>query len=206
MVLESESALREIASIRHFITRGRRSRAKGGWHLIGVGLLFGSASVCHWSLQNGLLPLPKHSVAYLWGAAAILTIALSVVLNEKSPKGTTADVVYRATRQSVLLVVILSWLLICLTSWRFQNSDIMEVIAPTAATLNGGYWLIFSALQERHTLRWVPYLSFVAAIVLALMLWTPHFYLVNAIACFGLLVVPGLYLKQSIPPSEAEED
>jgi hypothetical protein len=205
MLLESESALRELVRIRKIMARARRSRAKGGWHLIGVGLLFGLASLYHWALQNSLLPFPKGSLPYVWAAAALLTIPLSLVLNSKSPRGTTADYVYRAARLSVLAVVISLWLLICIASWRFQNGDIMEMIGPTAAILNGGFWLVFASVQERRPLLWVPVLSFVVAIALAFLLRSKHFYLATAIMFFVLFVVPGIYLRRPIPPSDAEE-
>jgi hypothetical protein len=206
MVLESEAALREIVNIRDFMTRGRRSHARGGWLLIGVGLLFGAASLCHWAMHTGLLLLPTNTARFVWGAAALLVVALSLVLNAKTPHGTTADYVYRATRSSVLAVAILLWLLISIAAWRFQNGDLMEMIGPAAAIMNGGFWLIFSSVQERRLLRWVPLLSFIAAIALAFLLRTKHFYLANAIVCFVLFVLPGIILSRAVAASEAEKD
>jgi hypothetical protein len=206
MALEAESALREIAFIKDLVERGRRTSATGGWLLIGVGGLFCSASLYHWAVQNRFLALPEDSAGFAWYAAGILTAVLSMALNSRTPRGTTADYVYRATRLSVFAVVFLLTAALAIASWRFRNGDMMELIGPIVATLNGGFWLIFASVQERSPYRWVPVASFAAAIVLAFLLQTEHFYLANAISLFILQVVPGILITRSVATAGTERD
>ncbi|MEJ0023361.1 MAG: transcriptional regulator [Alphaproteobacteria bacterium] len=197
MVLETESALRDIAFFKAIFERGRLSTAKGAWLLIVVGSLFFSASLFHWAFQNGFLALPRYSIAIAWGAAAAVTVLFSLMLNAKTPHGTTADFVYRATRWSVIIVSVLLWGVVSVASWRFRDPDIMELAGPVIYALNGGFWLILLAVTERKSLRWVPIVSFAAPLALAFLFRTKHFYLANAVACFCLLVVPGIMMKLS---------
>jgi LytS/YehU family sensor histidine kinase len=206
MVSETESALEEIAFVRRLVERGRQSDARGGGLLIGIGVCFAAASLFHWGTMAGLIAAPVVMLRLVWMAAAIFSVVLAVVLNARTPRRTTADNVYNATRVAIWASIITLWIVLGIAGWRFQNADITELAAPLIFALNGGFWFIFSSVQERRSLRWVPILSFAAAVGLALLCRTPHFYLANAVAFLALFVLPGLAMRLRNRTVEAHEN
>ncbi|HWA22031.1 MAG TPA: hypothetical protein VG735_06515 [Caulobacterales bacterium] len=196
MATEAQTVLKDIAFVKALVERGGKSDAKGGGLLIGVGSLCGTASLFHWCVQNNLLALPMESVRLGWIAAVVLSVILAAALNARTPLRTAPDNIYSAARLGVLMAIATLWLVLGLAAWRFHNPNIMELAVPTVFALGGGFWVVFSSVQERKQLRWVPVGDFAAAIGLAFMLGSQHLYLANALALFALFVVPGIVLRR----------
>lgn len=173
--------------------------------LIAVGALFGGASLFHWSVQSHLLALPVQSARIGWIAAGIFTAILATVLAYREPRRTAPDGLYRAARLGILAAIVILWFVLGVAALRFRNPDLIALAAPMVFTLSGGFWVIFSSVQARRQLRWVPVGAFAAAIWLAFLLGTQYLYLVNALALFALFVVPGIVLRQGGSPAQVRE-
>jgi hypothetical protein len=196
MATEAQTLLKDIAFVKALVERGGKSDAKGGGLQIGVGSLCGTASLFHWSVQNDILALPMDSARLGWVAAVVLSVILAAALNARTPLRTAPDNIYRAARLGILTAIASLWILLSVAAWRFHNPNIMELAVPMVFALGGGFWVIFSSVQERKQLRWVPVGNFAAAIGLAFLLGSQHLYLANALALFALFVVPGIVLRR----------
>lgn len=198
MATEAQTVLKDIAFIKALVERGGQSDAKGGGLLIGVGSLCGAASLFHWSVQNDLLALPMESARLGWIAAVVLCVILAAALNARTPLRTAPDNVYRAARRGIVMAIAVLWAVLGVAAWRFHNPNLMELAVPMVFALGGGFWVIFSSVQERNQLRWVPVGDFAAAVGLAFLLGSQHLYLANALALFALFVVPGIVLRRRV--------
>jgi hypothetical protein len=192
---QTETALEDIAFLRTLAEQGRETPMRGGESMITSGLLFGAASLFHWTLQNRLIDLPMADVNYAWIGAAGLFAIVSVVTRLRHRGGNAKARTAQAAGTGMAIAVYVLLFVFTFATWRLQNLAIMELFSATLFGLFGAFWAVTSTVVEKPVFRWISAGCFLAAIVVSTLVGTAHIYLVNGIAMLTLFVVPGVILK-----------
>ena len=115
MTENTEDPAADIAWMRRLAEEGAQAPMRGNSLLMFGGLLYGIASLFHWAIVVGLLPLGENQVWIGWAAATVgYWIILAVTIPRLRPAGvsTTAN---RAVRPAVSPM---NWRSRCSRAWR----------------------------------------------------------------------------------------
>ena len=193
----------DIAFMKALAEEGRSAPMRGGLILVAAGLLFGAASLVHWSIATGVLNVPPISLLLTWlAAAALFFVALTVIsrrLRNQPGANTTGNrasgIAWAAAGWSIFAIGIAFFI----ASARNDQWIIMDLYAPVVVALYGGGWAVTASMTRTKWLWWVSIGSFAAAAGLGWLAGDADIYLAYAAALFLLAFVPGLVLARREP-------
>lgn len=198
MNANAEDPAADIAWMRRLAEEGGQAPLRGGSILMAGGLLYAAASLFHWTLLAGLVPLSIETTWIGWGGA---TIAFWGVLAVVVPRLKRSEGTYtHANRAAGIAWSGMGWgiftlfVAMAVLAWRMG-----EAAAPTLYALMPSVILVFygvgwavSAVMFRSRTMWIlSFASFAAAPVLAGLAETAALYLAYAAALVGLMGLPG---------------
>lgn len=198
MTHETETSAADIAWMRRLAEEGATAPMQGASILMAAGLLYGLASLFHWGLATGVLPLGLDSTWIGWvGATLIFWGVLAVVI----PRLKRAEGTYtHANRASGIAWSGMGWGIFALfvsmgvLGWRIgaEATPTLYVLIPSVILVFYGVgWAVSGAMFKSRTMWILSIASFVAAPVLAAFAETNALYLAYAAALFGLMALPG---------------
>ncbi|WP_428151561.1 hypothetical protein [Brevundimonas sp.] len=193
----------DIAWLKNLAAEGAATPMGGGGILMAAGLIFGLASIAHWTVASGLIDQPPPAFSFLWiGATVLFLCVLTAVIQRSRGSGGVKTAVDRATR-SVWSAV--GWGIftlfgsIALIAWRVgEQSLVLLSLSPSIIMVFYGLgWAVSAAMTRSKPLTWLAGASFLAAPLLALLANQPSLYLGYAACLFLLMAVPGFLLMRA---------
>lgn len=194
----------DIAYLRSLAEEGVRSPVHGGSILFAAGLIYGTASLLHWAVAAGLLPLDASAYGVVWGVAVLVFIAALIILIGRLKR--MGGVETAANRAFGIVWSGLGWGIFALfTSWivaqlvRGGEVDMaaMALLIPSIImAFYGVGWAVTATMLRDKGLWLLAFASFAAAPALALISGSTEQYLAYAAALFGLMALPGFLLMQ----------
>jgi hypothetical protein len=194
----------DIAWLRNLAEEGARTPMRGAAILLAAGLIFGLASVVHWTVASGLLDLPSTTFNLLWlGATGVFLVVVTVanlMLSRASGVTTTANRAIGAVWTGVGTGIFALFTSLAIIGIRLEAGvapAMLTLIPPAIMVFYGIGWAVSAAMQKSRWLGWLAAASFVAAPLLALLAGQSVQYLGYAGCLFGLMAVPGFLLMRS---------
>lgn len=195
----------DIAWLRNLAAEGANTPPQGGSILCASGLIWGTASLAHWGIISGLIPVDSSGYGAVWGIALLVFfVTLIVLIRRLKSQG---GVETAATRAFGSVWQALGWgifslftSLILLDVGRSGEANMAEwslVIPSFIIAFYGMGWAV-SATVLRQKMLWVLAIgSFIAAPILALLSSSTFQYLAYAAALFLLMALPGYLLMRA---------
>ncbi|WGM32351.1 hypothetical protein [Brevundimonas sp. NIBR11] len=200
---DSRDDAADIAWLRNLAAEGASNPMGGGSILMAAGLIFGVASIVHWSVAAGLVELAPQAFSILWlGAVVVFLGTLSFLIYRKKQAGgvtTAADRASRAAWSAVGWGIFALFSSIAVVATRIGiESLILLSLAPSIIMVFYGLgWAVSAAMTRSKMLAGLAAASFVAAPLLALLTDQPALYLAYAAALFLLMALPGYLLMRA---------
>lgn len=199
-----EDPAADIAWMRRLAEEGAQVPMQGNSLLMFGGLLYGVASLFHWAVITGALPLAENQ---LWIGWVVATVAYWIILAVTIPRlRRTAGVNTTANRAMGIAWSGMGWgifamfLTITVLGLRLGEPVLegMYVLIPSMIMVFYGVgWAVHATMQRSRTLWWLSLGSFAAAPLLALFAGTAEQYLAYAAALFLLMALPGFLLMRA---------
>lgn len=203
-----EDPAADIAWMRRLAEEGGQEPMRGASLLMFGGLLYGLASLLHWSIIADLLPLGENQVWTAWvGATVLYWIVLAVTL-PRLRHG--AGVSTAANRAAGIAWSGMGWgifamfLTITVLALRLGESVLegLYVLIPSMIMIFYGVgWAVHATMFRSRPLWMLSLGSFAAAPVLALFAGSAEQYLAYAAALFLLMALPGWLLMHAAKPA-----
>lgn len=195
----------DIAWLRSLAEEGAKTPPQGGAILFAAGLIWGTASVAHWFIITGLLPVDPAGYGLVWGVALLVFFAtLFVLIRRLKARGGVETAANRAFGSvwSALGWGIFSLFsaLILLDVGRTGEADLAEwsLAVPSIIMAFYGMGWAVSATMLRQRMLWLLAIgAFIAAPILALISGSPGQYLAYAAAMYLLMALPGYLLMRA---------
>jgi hypothetical protein len=192
---ETSSLKDDISFLRSLAELGRDRPLGGGVWLVAGGAIFGSAALISWLEMTGLLAFGI-PVQLVWLGALVLAFGahwlLSVRFGGLKAAGPSTRAFAMAWSGVGIGILVLA-LVNALAFWRYQNSIVLALEAPTYICLYGIAWFVSSALVRRWWFLGVAIACFAFSIVLVLLPY-PTAMLGFAVAIICTAFMPGVYL------------
>lgn len=193
----------EIAYIKSLAEEGRRTPYLGGGILIAAGVIFGLASLLHWSVAIGVLAIPPVGYAVIWiGAMALFFACLFVLIGRHRGRPGAGSLVNQATGAAwmgVGLLIFVMSLSIAVISWRVR-SEALTLIFPSMIFAAYGLGWAVSATMSRTRWQWgLAIGAWVAAPTIAALVGTSWIWLAYAVGLALLALLPGIVLVRQEP-------
>lgn len=194
----------DIAWMKTLAEEGAKSPPHGGSILFAAGLIFGTASLAHWTVITGLIDASPSAYGAIWAAAGVAFLAALVVLIRRlKAQGGVETAANRAfgTVWSALGWGIFSLFtsLMMLDLAQSAQADVAawSLAVPSIIISFYGIGWAVSATMLRQKMMWVlAVAAFVAAPALALIAGSAHQYLAYSAALFLLIGLPGYLLMR----------
>lgn len=204
MTEHTEDSAADIAWMRRLAEEGAQTPMQGNSLLMFGGLLYGLASLFHWAVVVGVLPLEPNQLWIGWiGATVLYFIVLAVTL----PRLRRAGVSTTANRAAGIAWSGMGWgifamfVAMSVLGWRLADEaalNAMFALIPSIIMVFYGVGWAVHAEMQRSRMLWILSLSsFVAAPLLALFAGQAEQYLAYAAALFGLMALPGFLLMRA---------
>ncbi len=192
----------DINYMKSLAEEGRRRPVLNGGALFWAGICFGGASLIHYGLEIGLIPI-MGGWAYpiVWLSAGILYAILCWL--------SVCDSVRRYGKPNEMNRTIGSmWsglgvgifvLAMCMITTAMTNEaleGVMALLAPAILVLYGIGWWTMGEMTRQGWLRWVSLGTFVGAIAISFLAGKPEQFLAYAAALILFATVPGLILMR----------
>jgi len=204
MTEKIEDPAADIAFMRRLAEEGAQVPMQGSSLLMFGGLLYGVASLFHWALFAGLLPLDQDLIWVGWVGA---TIAYWIVLGVTIPRlrrsagvNTTANRAMGIAWSGMGWGIFAMFLTITVLGLRLGEGVLegMYVLIPSIIMIFYGVgWAVHATMQRSRPLWMLSLGSFAAAPLLALFAGSADQYLAYAAALFGLMALPGFLLMRA---------
>lgn len=194
----------DIAWLRSLAEEGAKTPPHGGSILFAAGLIWGTASVAHWFIITGLLPVDPAGYGLIWGAALLVFLAtLFILIRRLKAQGgveTAANrafgSVWSALGWGIFSLFTALMLLDVSRTGEVNMADWSLAIPSIIMTFYGMGWAV-SATMLRQRMLWLLAIgAFVAAPALALISGSSIQYLAYAAALYLLMAVPGFLLMR----------
>lgn len=188
----------DIAWMRQLAEEGAQTPMRGGSFLMTGGLVFGIASLIHWAIAAGLLPLTLDSVWIVWLASGLVFAAFIVIATPRMRR--TETVQTTANKASSIAWSAMGWGIFALfvslavLGWRMGiefSPAIFGLIPSIIMVFYGAGWAVSAVMHRSKAKGILSVASFVAAPVMALFAGDASQYLAYASALIGLMGLPG---------------
>ena len=176
MTENTEDPAADIAWMRELAEQGAEAPMRGNSLLMFGGLLYGLASLVHWGIIVGLLPLAESQIWIGWISA---TVVYWVILGVIIPRLRSGGVSTTANRAAGIAWSGMGWGIFAMFTamavlgWRLGDEaalDAMFSLIPSIIMVFYGVgWAVHAAMQRSRVLWALSLGSFVAAPVLAQM-------------------------------------
>ena len=205
MTEKIEDPAADIAWMRRLAEEGGEAPMQGNSLLMFGGLIYGVASLFHWAVVVGALPLAEQQI---WIGWAVATVAYWIVLAVTIPRlRRTAGVSTTANRAAGMAWSGMGWgifamfIAMSVLGWRLADEaalNAMFALIPSIIMVFYGVgWAVHASMQRSRGLWMLSLASFVAAPLLALFAGTAEQYLAYAAALFLLMALPGFLLMRA---------
>lgn len=193
----------DIAFMRALAQEGTSAPLLGGSILVAAGVTFAGAGVVHWSIQTGLVNLPKTTLGVVWLGALVVFMGLLVWLRRggrsrpgaQSPGNRASSAAWSAMGWSIFVIA----LAIAILSARTHSYIPTLIFPPLILGLYGMGWSVAAAMSRKRWIWMTAIGSYVAALVVAWLAVDPVVYLVYAAALLLLMALPGYILMRQEP-------
>ena len=203
MTENTEDPAADIAWMRRLAEEGAQAPMRGNSLLMFGGLLYGLASLFHWAIIVGLVPLAKNQIWIGWIAA---TVAYWIILAVTIPRLSRAGVSTTANRAAGIAWSGMGWgifamfVAMSVLGWRLADEVALEamfaLIPSIIMVFYGVGWAVHAEMQRSRKLWVLSFASFAAAPLLALFAGQAEQYLAYAAALFLLMALPGWMLMR----------
>ena len=203
MTENTEDPAADIAWMRRLAEEGAQAPMRGNSLLMFGGLLYGLASLFHWAIIVGLVPLAKNQIWIGWIAA---TVAYWIILAVTIPRLRRAGVSTTANRAAGIAWSGMGWgifamfVAMSVLGWRLADEVALEamfaLIPSIIMVFYGVGWAVHAEMQRSSKLWVLSFASFAAAPLLALFAGQAEQYLAYAAALFLLMALPGWILMR----------
>ena len=202
MTENTEDPAADIAWMRRLAEEGAQTPLQGNSLLMFGGLLYGVASLFHWAIIVGLVPLAESQLWIGWVGA---TVAYWIILAVTIPRLRRAGVSTTANRAASIAWSGMGWgifamfMTFTVLGLRLGESVLegVYVMIPSMIMIFYGVGWAVHASMQRSRLLWILSLSsFAAAPLLALFAGQAEQYLAYAAALFLLMALPGWILMR----------
>jgi hypothetical protein len=203
-VTEQMKDLRDdIAFMRALAEEGRSAPMLGGGILLAAGLIFGAASLLHWTILAGLLKLTPWAFPVIWIGAALGFGLVASLAGRRSRRkiGSNASV-NRATGAAWSAVggaIFVIFLAVAVMAARTGDPRLMDVIPLIILTLYGSAWMVAAAMTRRGWMSAVAIGCYVSAVGMGALGGHPATMLVYAASLLLFASVPGYILLRQEP-------
>ena len=195
----------DIAWLRSLAEEGSNTPPQGGSILFAAGLIWGTASVAHWFIISGLLPVDPAGYGLIWGVALLVFFASLFVLTRrlKAQGGveTAANRAFGSVWSALgwgIFSLFTALMLLDVSRTGEVNMAEWSLAIPSIIIAFYGMGWAVSATMLRQRLLWVLATgSFIAAPVLALLSGSTAQYLAYAAALYLLMALPGFLLMRA---------
>ena len=204
MTEKIEDPAADIAWMRRLAEEGGQAPMQGNSLLMFGGLLYGVASLFHWAIVAGAVPLDQNQI---WIGWVVATVAYWVILAVTIPRlRRGAGVHTTANRAAGIAWSGMGWgifamfLTITVLGVRLGETVLegMYVLIPSMIMIFYGVgWAVHATMQRSRRLWTLSLASFIAAPLLALFAGTAEQYLAYAAALFLLMALPGFLLMRA---------
>ena len=204
MTEKIEDPAADIAWMRRLAEEGGQAPMQGNSLLMFGGLLYGVASLFHWAIVVGAVPLDQNQI---WIGWVVATVAYWVILAVTIPRlRRSAGVHTTANRAAGIAWSGMGWgifamfLTITVLGVRLGETVLegMYVLIPSMIMIFYGVgWAVHATMQRSRRLWTLSLASFIAAPLLALFAGTAEQYLAYAAALFLLMGLPGFLLMRA---------
>ena len=198
MSTHNEDPAADIAWMRRLAEEGSTAPMRGGSILMAGGLLYALASLFHWTLLTGAVPMSIASTWIGWGGA---TVAFWAVLALAIPRLKRGEGTYtHANRAAGIAWSGMGWGIFALFAsmavlgWRMGGAAVpaLYTLMPSVILVFYGVGWAVSAAMFRSRPMWIlSFASFLGAPILAALAETSTLYLAYAAALVGLMGLPG---------------
>jgi len=194
----------DIAWLRSLAAEGANTPPQGGSILFAAGLIWGTASVAHWFIISGLLPVDPAGYGLIWGVALLIFFGtLFVLINRLKARGGVETAAGRAFSSvwSALGWGIFSLFtaLMLLDVGRTGEVNMAEwslAIPSIIMAFYGMGWAVSATMLRQRALWFLAIGAFIAAPALALISGSSAQYLAYAAALYLLMALPGFLLMR----------
>lgn len=197
--MSRQDELTDIAWLKGLAEDGAKAPIQGGSILLAAGLIWGTASVAHWSIASGLLAVDPSVYSGVWGVALVAFLGCLVVLIGRLKR--QGGVETAANRAFGTVWSALGWgifslfaSLILLDVNRASGADMASWALAIPSIIMAFYgigWAVTAAMLKQRWLWLLAIGTFVAAPALAYLSGSTVQYLAYAAALYGLVALPG---------------
>ena len=193
----------DIAFMRALAEEGRSAPLLGGGILMAAGLIFGAASVAHWSVMAGLLRVSPWAILMVWMAAGLGFGVAATLLGRRSRRqaGATATV-NRATRamwSAVGWTIVVILVGMGIMAARLGQPNLMSLFPVIVLPLYGAAWSVAATMTRRGWMGAVAIGCYGSALGMAALGDQPVAMLVYAASLVLFATVPGYILLRQEP-------
>lgn len=203
MAHDTEDQAVDIAWMRQLAQEGADAPMRGASALVAAGVIFGIASLAHWSVASGLVALEPPAFSALWGVATVVfLLTLAVLALRRRRQGGVVTVANRASGavwSGVGIGIFFLGISMAVVGARLGEGPGMAVIwlLPSVIMVFYGLgWAVTAAMLKSRPLWWLAAGSFLAAPLLAVLAGEAVLYLAYAAALFLLMALPGWLLMR----------
>ena len=195
----------DIAWLRSLAEEGANTPPQGGVILFAAGLIWGTASVAHWFIITGLLPVDPGGYGLVWGVAMLVFfVTLVVMIRRLKAQGgveTAANrafgSVWSALGWGIFSLFTALMLLDVSRTGEVNMAQWSLAIPSIIMTFYGMGWAVSATMLRQRMLWFLAIGAFVAAPVLAMISGSSIQYLAYAAALFLLMALPGYLLMRA---------
>lgn len=195
----------DIAWLRNLAAEGASTPPQGGSILCASGLIWGTASLAHWAIISGLLPVSSSGYGVVWGVALLVFFTTLIVLTRrlKSQGGsyTAANRAFGSVWQALgwgIFSLFTSLMLLDVGRTGEANMAQWSLVIPSfIIAFYGMGWAVSATVLRQRNLWFLAIGSFVAAPLLALLSSSTAQYLAYAAALYLLMALPGFLLMRA---------
>ena len=188
----------DIAWMRQLAEEGAQTPMRGGSFLMTGGLVFGVASLFHWSIVADLVPLTDTYIGIGWLAAGVvyaLFIAIATPMMKRAKTVfTTANKASEIAWSAMGWGIFALFISLAAIGWRMGDAfapAIFALIPSIIMVFYGAGWAVSAVMHRSKAMGILSVASFIAAPVIALFAGDASQYLAYAAALFGLMGLPG---------------
>lgn len=193
----AQNPAEDLAWLRQLAEGGARAPMRGASLLMFGGLLYGLASLFHWGLLVGSVPLPVDSLWIGWvGATVAYWVVLAIViprLNRTKGVHTTANKASGIAWSGMGWGIFALFLSMAVLAWRLggPSPEMWALIPSVILVFYAVGWTVSATMFRSRAMGMLAAASFVSAPALAALAGTSWLYLAYAACLFGLMALPG---------------